>query len=129
VVPASGITNQPPTAVISADPTSGTAPLAVAFNGSGSTDLDGTITSYAWNFGDGTTGTGVTVSHAYNVAGTFTVTLTVTDNGNATGTASTVIVAGSTQINPPNQLDRQQLQPGRDAPLDGQCKQRGGLHD
>jgi PKD repeat protein len=54
------------------------APLAVAFNGSGSTDLDGTIASYAWNFGDGATGTGATVSHTYDVAGTFTTTLTVT---------------------------------------------------
>jgi len=104
VLPASGITNQPPTAVISANPTSGTAPLAVAFNGSGSTDLDGTISSYAWNFGDGATGTGATISHTYDVAGTFTTTLTVTDNGNATSTASVVIVVASTQINAPTNL-------------------------
>ena len=104
VLPASGITNQPPTAVISANPTSGTAPLAVAFNGSGSTDAEGTITSYAWNFGDGATGTGATVSHTYNAAGTFTATLTVTDSGNATSTASAVIVVASTQINAPTNL-------------------------
>jgi PKD repeat protein len=104
VVPASGITNQPPTAVISGNPTSGTAPLAVAFNGSGSTDADGTITSCAWNFGDGATGTGATVSHTYNAAGTFTATLTVTDNGNATSMASAVIVVTSTQINAPTNL-------------------------
>ncbi|HEU0005802.1 MAG TPA: glycoside hydrolase family 44 protein [Terriglobia bacterium] len=104
VVPTSDITNQPPTAVIAANPTSGSAPLAVAFNGSGSSDLDGTITSYAWNFGDGATGTGATVSHTYSVAGTFTATLTVTDNGNATSTASAVIVVASTQINAPTNL-------------------------
>jgi len=104
VVPASGISNQPPTAVISANTTSGTAPLAVAFSGSGSTDLDGTITSYAWSFGDGTTGTGATASHTYNVAGTFTATLTVTDNGNSTSTASVAIIVASTQINAPTNL-------------------------
>ena len=104
VVPPSGITNQPPTAVISANPTSGTAPLAVAFKGGGSTDLDGTITSYAWSFVDGTTGTGATASHTYNIAGTFTATLTVTDNANATSTASTVVVVSSTQINAPTNL-------------------------
>ena len=104
VVPTSDITNQPPTAVISANPTSGSAPLAVAFSGSGSTDLDGTITSYAWNFGDGATGTGATVSHTYSVAGTFTATVTVSDNGNATSTAWAVIVVASTQINAPTNL-------------------------
>jgi len=104
VVPASGITNQPQTAVISANPASGTAPLAVAFNGSASSDPDGTIASYAWTFGDGGFGTGVTISHTYNAAGTFTAILTVTDNGNATSTASTVIAVSSTQINAPTNL-------------------------
>jgi PKD repeat protein len=104
VIPASGVTNQPPTARISASPTSGGAPLAVAFSGSGSSDPDGTIVSYAWNFGDGTTGTGATTNHTYSAAGTFTAVLTVTDNGNATSTASTTIVATSTQINAPTNL-------------------------
>ena len=106
VVSASGVSNQPPTAAVSANPTSGTAPLAVGFNGSGSSDPDGTIASYAWNFGDGATGTGATVSHTYNAPGTFTTILTVTDNGSATSTAPTVIVVSSpsTQINAPTNL-------------------------
>src|SRR5262245_18472640 len=44
-------------AVITANPTSGTAVLTVGFSGTGSTDPDGTISSYAWNFGDGQTST------------------------------------------------------------------------
>ena len=53
-----------------------------------STDADGTISSYAWDFGDGSTGTGKTTQHAYDAAGHYTVTLTVTDNSGTT-TAST----------------------------------------
>ncbi|MCC6857559.1 MAG: M36 family metallopeptidase [Bryobacterales bacterium] len=61
--------------------------LTCDFNGSGSSDPDGTISSYAWNFGDLGTGAGVTASHTYAAAGTYTATLTVTDNSNATATA------------------------------------------
>ncbi len=63
----------------------------VIFDGSGSTDSDGTIESYAWNFGDIHTGSGETTSHTYTVAGTYTVTLTVTDNEGLTGSDTTVI--------------------------------------
>src|ERR1043166_3696202 len=52
-----------PTAVVSATPTSGTAPLTVSFNGSGSYDADGSIARYPWNFADGKTGRGATASH------------------------------------------------------------------
>jgi subtilisin family serine protease len=73
-------TNSPPTAAF----TYSCIELACSFNGSGSTDPDGTIASYAWNFGDGSTATGATVSHSYASAGTRNVTLTVTDNGGLT---------------------------------------------
>jgi hypothetical protein len=66
----------------------------VPFDGSGSTDPDGTIVSYEWDFGDGTTGTGQSITHGYTATGTYSVTLTVTDNCGveATDTADVTIV-------------------------------------
>lgn len=66
---------------------------AVTFNGSGSYDIDDGIVAYDWNFGDQTTGFGVTATHTYSVPGVYTITLTVTDNGglNDTDTAIATI--------------------------------------
>ncbi|MGY2076495.1 PKD domain-containing protein [Blastococcus sp. SYSU DS0828] len=61
--------------------------LTVGLDASASADADGSLTSYAWDFGDGSTGAGRTVSHAYGAAGTYLVTLTVTDDRGATATA------------------------------------------
>ncbi|MBE3128800.1 MAG: PKD domain-containing protein, partial [Actinobacteria bacterium] len=52
-----------------------------AFDGSSSSDEDGTIVSYSWDFGDGSTGSGVTVTHTYNAPGNYKATLIVTDDG------------------------------------------------
>ncbi len=83
--------NQAPTAAFTFSCTD----LTCSFNGSGSSDPDGSISSYAWNFGDGTTGSGATVSKTYASGGTRTVTLTVTDNGGATDSESkSVTVSG-----------------------------------
>ncbi|MEO7276162.1 MAG: glycoside hydrolase family 44 protein, partial [Vicinamibacterales bacterium] len=87
--------NQAPVARITATPTTGTAPLSVAFNGASSSDADGSIGSYAWVFGDGGSGTGATATHVYQAAGSFTARLTVTDNLGATGTITVPIVAGA----------------------------------
>jgi PKD repeat protein len=62
--------------------------FSCSFDGSASTDSDGTITSYVWNLGDGATDSGAIVTHRYSAPGTYTVTLTVTDNGGATGVKS-----------------------------------------
>lgn len=90
--------NVPPTAVISATPTSGTAPLTVNFSGAGSTDSDGSISSWSWNFGDGTTGSGATTSHVYSVAGSYTAQLQVTDNSGLTALKSTPITVGAPPV-------------------------------
>lgn len=73
-----------------------------SLNAAGSVDPDGTIASYAWDFGDSTTGTGVTAAHTYAAAGTYTVTLTVTDNGGLTGSKTgTVTTVGTPPANVP----------------------------
>ena len=62
--------------------------LTCAFDASGSSDSDGTITSYAWSFGDGTTGNGESTTRSYTQPGTYNVTLVVTDDDGATDSAS-----------------------------------------
>lgn len=74
-----GSENMPPTASFGFSCTG----LTCTFNGGASSDPDGSIVSYAWNFGDGSSGSGVTASKTYTSAGTRTVTLTVTDNAGA----------------------------------------------
>ena len=85
-------TNTPPIANAGPDQTVQTL-VSVAFNGSGSSDPGGSIASYAWNFGDGATGTGVAPSHSYSSAGVYTVTLTVTDNQGATAQDTMLVTA------------------------------------
>lgn len=87
------ITNNPPTANIQTDVLSGEVPFTVNFDASGSTDGDGTIQSYSWDFGDTNSGSGVTTSHEYTVAGNYTVTLTVTDDDSAVDTSTVQITA------------------------------------
>lgn len=69
-------------------PYSGVVNVSITFNGTGSTDPDGSPLSHLWSFGDGTTATGVTPLHAYATGGTFIVTLTV-DDGSLSSNAST----------------------------------------
>jgi hypothetical protein len=81
----SGTPNQPPVASFTFSPASPLTGQAVSFNGSGSSDPDGTISSYAWMFGDGGSGSGVTPKHSYSKAGTYTVRLSITDNSGSVG--------------------------------------------
>ncbi len=106
VLAGGGAVNKPPVAAISATPLTGLAPLAVAFSSAGSSDPDGAIASYAWNFGDGATGSGPSASHTYVAAGNYTATLTVTDDGGATGSSSLAIgaTADPNLINAPSGL-------------------------
>jgi PKD repeat protein len=81
-------------------PYTGTTGQAVSFDGSGSTDPNGSTLTYAWSFGDGSTGTGAKPTHTYSTAGTYTTTLTVTDTYNLTGSA-TATVTVSNPVQPP----------------------------
>ncbi len=100
---------QAPVAAIQAVPTTGTAPLTVDFGSVGSNDPDGTISTYSWNFGDGSpleNGPGAT--HIYTAPGNFTATLIVTDNSGMTGSATTninVVDPGSGCAANPDPLD------------------------
>ena len=70
---------------------SGYVTQTITFNGTSSFDLDGSISAYSWDFGDGNSGTGVSPTHAYSAKGDYTVTLTVTDNDNNTNLDTTYI--------------------------------------
>ena len=74
------VPNHPPTASF----TYGVANGTVSVDGSGSSDTDGSVKTWAWVFGDGATGTGKTTSHDYTKSGTYTVKLTVTDDKGGT---------------------------------------------
>ena len=78
-----------PTATFTASPENGDAPLEVSFDASGST---GDISAYSWDFGDGTAGTGATVTHEFTFAGDYPATLTVTGPGGSDSTERTIAV-------------------------------------
>ena len=80
--------------------------LSCSFNGSGSSDPDGTIASYAWSFGDGTTASGVTANRTYAAAGAYTVTLVVTDNSGGTHTQAWSVSAVAPEEVHVGDLDR-----------------------
>lgn len=96
-----GATNVSPTALITVSSTSGKAPFTTTFDGSKSSDSDGSITTYSWSFGDGGSSSAATVSHAYSTAGTYSASLKVTDNGGATKTASVAITVTAAEAPPP----------------------------
>lgn len=94
-----GAANQPPVAVISG-PSTGVAGATLSFDGSNSSDPDGTIGNYAWDFGNGSAGAGAIVTNVFQ-AGNYTVRLTVTDNLGATNTASSTITIATPGNLPP----------------------------
>jgi PKD repeat protein len=105
--------NQQPVAIIAVDKSTGKTPLTINFDGRSSYDPDGSISSYAWDFGDGTTGSGYIASHTYTTPGTFVASLVVTDdNGLPSNPATTpIIVQSSAQVQPQPVYQPPQPQP------------------
>ncbi|MCX8102978.1 MAG: PKD domain-containing protein [Candidatus Bipolaricaulota bacterium] len=82
--------NQPPLVTFSFTPINPKVNQPIAFDAAGSTD-DGEIVLYFWEFGDGDTAEGQTVTHTYKTAGTFTVKLTLTDDRGAKNSLSRTV--------------------------------------
>ena len=95
--------NEPlsPVANITASPVIGNVLLTAQFDGSSSMDFDGNIVSYSWDFGDGSTATGMAVEHTYKSTGTYTAKLIVKDDAGNTSTATKVIKVISSITSPP----------------------------
>ena len=83
--------SQAPSAVISASTLRGTAPLAVAFSGTGSSDPDGSLVAYDWTFADGGSASGPSASRTYTTPGSYSALLRVTDNSGLSATSSVTI--------------------------------------
>ena len=99
--------NPPPNSPPHAAFTSQVSGLTATFDASGSSDSDGFVQSYAWSFGDGQNGSGVSPSHNYAVPGTYPVSLTVTDDDGATDTVShDVTVTSGVQVIASDQFER-----------------------
>jgi|GEM_PF-126910 len=112
--------NRPPTAIMTAVPSSGLAPLSVSFSGAPSTDPDNDFLSYAWNFGDNINGVGTSTSHVYSSNGTYTSILTVSDGKGAASTTKIITVGNRAPAalinNPPTESF---YIPGQFIPLEG----------
>jgi len=83
--------NEPPDARFSVSAVEAAVGQEVALDASASTDPDGQIVAYRWEFGDGGSDEGMLVAYAYGAAGTYTVILTVEDDRGATATAERTI--------------------------------------
>ena len=82
------LNNRAPLSRITVDPDKGATNTLYSFSGLNSDDPDGNITGFDWDFGDGKTGSGPTVTHKYKSTGKFTVTMQVHDNDDASGSAT-----------------------------------------
>jgi parallel beta-helix repeat protein len=97
--------DSPPVAALTATPSSGTSPLSVTADASGSTDTDPTpIASYTFDFGDGSVvgpQAGATATHTYTSAGTYTVKVTATDSAGLSSAATATVQVAPLLDNPP----------------------------
>jgi len=98
-VVSAGNSNNPPTASFSSNCTD----LICNFDAATSTDSDGAIVSYDWDYGDTRSGTGQTSGHIFATGGTYVVVLTVTDNAGATSTGSRSLSVSGGGIAPDGQ--------------------------
>lgn len=89
--PSDTTSHHPPVAVATASRTTNGGSLTTTLDASGSTDQDGNPLSFVWNFGDGTSGSGPTLTHTYTAVGTYTATVTVYDGHGGVATASVVL--------------------------------------
>ncbi|WP_317196481.1 PKD domain-containing protein [Robertkochia flava] len=105
-----------PTAVVSANLTSGEVPLEVSFTGSGSLAGDTPIVEYSWDFGDGNTSSEADPVHTYTSAGTFTAVLTVTDGQGLSSSDELMITTTVSNVNGPVAVAVSDLDTG-EAPL------------
>ncbi len=85
------VKNRAPRAVATASPSEVTRSSPVSFNGSQSSDADGSVVNWSWAFGDGARAYGVTVEHTYVSYGTYLVILTVSDDGGAVDSTSVLV--------------------------------------
>ena len=90
--------NQAPIVAASATPTSGAAPLAVAFSSAGSSDPEGQPLSYSWTFGDNTTSTAANPGHTYSQPGIYTARLSVSDGVNTSQSTPITISVGNRPV-------------------------------
>lgn len=97
--PAESPRGRPPVADVGI-PDDGSVGAPVSFDGSGSLDEDGDSLTYSWDFGDGSTGTGVSPSHTYNAAGTYSVSLVVNDGHQDSNPDTTTVSITSTNQTP-----------------------------
>jgi len=88
--------NLPPTATAAATPSSGVAPLTVAFSSAGSSDPEGAPLTYNWDFGDGTTSTAANPGKTYSASGAYIAQLRVSDGTNTSLPSPVIISVGST---------------------------------
>jgi PKD repeat protein len=110
------VVDEAPTAAFTIAPSHPAVGQPVSFDGSSSSDPDGSVASYSWDFGDGSSITGpntVTPSHSYSAAGVYTVTLRVTDtSGVSSSTTRQVpvgVVASFAVTSPPPLLQGQSV--------------------
>ena len=120
----------PPSAVITVSPTNPNANDQVFFNAAGSTAATGrTLVSYAWDFGDGGSATGVTASNRYDFEGTYVVTLTVEDDQGQVGTATAQVSVSSTGPTAEFVFSPAGPTPGQAVFFDGRASQAGPGRD